>query len=161
MKVHKSIKTFFKGLYLLLKILLAVIVIMVVIIVIIALYSRYERVSGIKLFYPNAFQIIEEKYDNKIYLSNHRYSSHIILEFTTKRSFENTYNINDLPEQEFYTLVGHEIFDCFKEEIKKELEYDKTHETNHFQFPFRITIKYGKSSDEYVYLELYEKDWSE
>ena len=73
MKVHKSIKTFFKGLYFLLKILLAVIVILAVIIVIIALYSRNMRINGFKEFYPKAFKLIEEKYDNKIYLSDRNY----------------------------------------------------------------------------------------
>ena len=152
MKVHKSIKTFFKGLYFLLKILLAVIVILAVIIVIIALYSRNMRINGFKEFYPKAFKLIEEKYDNKIYLSDRNYGPYIIVEFTAERSFENTYNINDLPEQEFYTVVGHEIFDCFKDEFTKEIENDKINGTDYFWFPVYITIKYGKSSDECVYL---------
>ena len=161
MKAQKAIKSFFKVVYTLLKILFAVIVVLVLIIVIIAFYSRYQRVSGIKEYYSHAFQLIEEKYDNKIYLSNHQHNSLLILDFTAKRGFENTYNINDLPQQEFYTLVGHEIFNCFKNEITNEIEYDKAHGTNYFVFPVLITIKYGNSSDEYVDLELYEKDFSE
>ena len=155
MKEHESIKAFFKGIYILLKTILAIVAVLVLIIIIIVSFRRYQRVGEIKERYPHAFQLIEEKYDDKIYLSDHRYGSELILKFTAKSGFEDTYNINDLPQQEFYTLVGHEIFDRFKSELPRDINKD------YFSFPFRITIKYEKSSDEYVYLELYEKDWSE
>ena len=161
MKVHKSIKTILKVSYLFLKIFLVLVIILILIITIIVFYSRYRRINGFKEFYHKAFQLIEEKYDSNIYLSDRDYNSYIILEFTAKRGFEDIYNANDLPKLEFYTLVGHEIFDCFKDEFTEELEYDKAHETNYFVFPVYITIKYGNSPDEYVSLELYENDWRE
>lgn len=155
MKTNESMKAFFKGIYILLKTLLAIVAVLVLIIVIIVSFRRYQRVNEIKERYPHAFLLIEEKYDDKIYLSDHRYNSLLILDFTAKRNFENTYNINDLPQQKFFNSVGHEIFDCFKSELSRDIN------NNYFEFPVHITIKYGNSSDEYVYLELYEKDWNE
>ena len=150
----------FKYIKRLVYLLIAAVILLIIIITVAIAKNHYDNINVCKRRYPHAIELINNKYDNQIYLSCYRNNGGDDIEFSVKSAFEKNYNFEGVSKKEFYSQIGYDMFNCFQEEIQAYIAYDTENGFNYFQWPVYITITYDKAKNEKVTLELYDKDWS-
>lgn len=101
--------------------------------------------------FPNAFSMIDKKFGDDLEMVE---ANRGVLLITYKYSaeFENKYNINNKPTEEFLQDIADEWFECFHDEITAELEKDHTY----FWWPVMIGFRFEKGSEYKLIVFSYE-----
>lgn len=101
--------------------------------------------------FPIAFSMIDEKFgDDLEMVVAKRYGLSITYKYSTE--FENKYNINNKPTEEFLQDIADEWFGYFHDEIIAELEKDYTY----FEFPVSISFEFDKGNEYELIVFAYE-----
>ncbi len=91
--------------------------------------------------FPNAFSLIEKKFGDDLEIVDaKRWGLVITCKYSTE--FENKYNVESKPTEEFLQDVADEWFECFYDELVAELESNYAD----FKFPVSISFKFEKGS---------------
>ncbi|MCM1328596.1 MAG: hypothetical protein NC253_04070 [Ruminococcus sp.] len=92
--------------------------------------------------FPNAFSMIYEKFGDDLEVTD---ASPGALSITYKYSaeFENKYNLNGKPTEEFLQDIADEWFECFHDEIEDKLE----NHDEYFNWPVSISFSFEKGSE--------------
>ena len=89
--------------------------------------------------FPKSFINLEEKFGTDLEIVDIT-EYDINITFMNSEKFENKYNSNELLQSEFLKNVSYDIFSCFHDEIKFELEKEYTT----FMWPVLISFKLEK-----------------
>lgn len=101
--------------------------------------------------FPNAFSMIEKKFGNDLEVTDaKRWGLNITYKCSTE--FENKYNINNKPTEEFLQDIADEWFECFHDEIADKL---KNHD-EYFDWPVSIGFRFEKGSEYELIVFSYE-----
>ncbi len=91
--------------------------------------------------FPNAFSLIEKKFGDDLEIVDvKRWGLVITCKYSTE--FENKYNVDSKPTEEFLQDIADEWFECFYDELVAELESNYTD----FKFPVSISFKFENGS---------------
>lgn len=101
--------------------------------------------------FPNAFSMIDEKFGDDLEVTDAQPYG-IVITYKYSTEFENKYNLNGKPTEEFLQDIANEWFECFHDEIAAELEKDHTY----FEFPISISFKFDKGSEYELIVFSYE-----
>ncbi len=101
--------------------------------------EKYESLNSLKHRFPKSFINLEEKFGDDLEIVTLK-EYDINITFMNSEKFENKYNSNELIQSEFLKNVSYDIFSCFHDEIKFELEKEYTT----FMWPVLISFKLEK-----------------
>lgn len=91
--------------------------------------------------FPIAFSTIDEKFGDDLEMAEaKRWGLDITYKYSTE--FENKYNLNGKPTEEFLQDIADEWFECFHDEIEDRLE----NHDEYFSWPVMIGFRFEKGS---------------
>lgn len=99
--------------------------------------------------FPNAFSMIDEKFGDDLEVIDAPPSG-MSITYKYSAEFENKYNVNSKPTEEFLQDIADEWFECFHDEIAAELE------KNYSYFPVAIGFRFEKGSEYELIVFSYE-----
>lgn len=146
------------------KIIISVIVILTVLLLIFAVLYGLSRLSNYHYTtrlafslsiweqkFPNAFSMIDEKFGDDLEVTDAQPGG-VEITYKYSKEFENKYNVNGKPTEEFLQDIADEWFECFHNEIEDKLEnHDK-----YFHWPVKIGFRFKKGSKYQLIVFSYE-----